>query len=163
MPDDSSETRRLLRRVQAGDAEARGDLLLHHRDRLTRMVAVRLHPRLQGRVDPADVVQDVYLEAAAHLDGYLANPVMPLFLWLRSVAAHKLLSLHRRHLGTEMRDAAREVPLPHGEWPAKPTSMARSLIDRSPQPGEAAFQAEWKRRLHEVLGSLPLRDRRVLE
>jgi RNA polymerase sigma-70 factor (ECF subfamily) len=163
MPDDSSETRRLLRRVEAGAPEARGDLLLHHRDRLTRMVAVRLHPRLQGRVDPADVVQDVYLEAAAHLDGYLRNPVMPFFLWLRSVAAHKLLSLHRRHLGTEMRDATREVPLPDVRMPAASSaSMAEALIDRAPRPSEAAMQAEWKARLRDALDELAPMDREVL-
>jgi RNA polymerase sigma-70 factor (ECF subfamily) len=163
MPGDSRETRRLLRRVAAGEVGARGDLLLRHRHSLDRLVAARLHPRLLARVDPADVVQDVFLEAAAHLDDYLRRPVMPFALWLRSVAVHKLLSLHRRHLGAEMRDASREVPLPHGEWPAEPTAMARALIDRSPQPGEAAIQAEWKRRLHEILGSLPHRDRRILE
>jgi RNA polymerase sigma-70 factor (ECF subfamily) len=163
MLDDPSETRRLLRRVQAGQAEARGDLLWQHREGLTRMVAVRLHPRLQGRVDPADVVQDVYLEAAAHLDGYLANPVMPFFLWLRSVALHKLLSLHRRHLGTEMRDATREVPLWHGDPPATASaSRAEALIDRGPQPGEAAMLAEWKDQLHEALDRLSAGDRRVL-
>jgi RNA polymerase sigma-70 factor (ECF subfamily) len=163
MAEDSGETRRLLRRVEAGEVEARGDLLLHHRDRLTRMVAVRLHARLQGRVDPADVVQDVYLEAAVHLDAYLSNPVMPFFLWLRSVAAHKLLSLHRRHLGAEMRDATREVPLPDGRLPAADSaSITRALIDRAPRPSEAAMQAEWKDRLRDALDELAPMDREVL-
>jgi RNA polymerase sigma-70 factor (ECF subfamily) len=83
MPDDSRETRRLLRRVAAGETGARGDLLLRHRHSLDRLVSARLHPRLLARVDPADVVQDVFLEAAAYLDDYLRRPVMPFFLWLR--------------------------------------------------------------------------------
>ena len=49
-----------------------------------RMVALRLDRRLQGRVDPSDVIQDAYLEAARRLPEYIREPApMPLFLWLR--------------------------------------------------------------------------------
>ena len=43
------------------------------RARLRRMVALRLDRRLQGRVDPSDVIQEAYLEAARRLPEYLAN------------------------------------------------------------------------------------------
>src|SRR4051812_11072823 len=83
-----------------------GVLLTEHQDRLCRVVAFRLDPRLQGRVDPADVVQDVFVEAAAHRERYFAGPSIPIFLWLRGIVANKLLEIHRHHLGTRMRDAA---------------------------------------------------------
>ena len=153
----------LLCRARAGDPRALAALFDHYRRRLRHMVRLRLDHRLAGRLDASDVLQEAYLEADRRFAEYLRDPSIPVFLWLRLVTGQKLTDLHRRHLGAEMRDASREVPLPHGEWPAEPTAMARALIDRSPQPGEAAIQAEWKRRLHEVLASLPLRDRRVLE
>jgi RNA polymerase sigma-70 factor (ECF subfamily) len=80
------------------------------------MVAVRLDPRLQGRVDPSDVLQEAYLEALRRLNDYLRGPEMPFYLWLRLVAGDRLARIHRHHLGAGMRDAARfdlgKVPAP---------------------------------------------------
>lgn len=101
----------LLARAAAGDARAWGNLLTAHEERLRRVIAFRLNPRLRGRVDPGDVVQEVYLEAVACRSNYFGQAVadgIPVFIWLRGVAANKLLEVHRRHLGTELRDAARE-------------------------------------------------------
>src|SRR5436309_9000425 len=117
MTDDSGETDRLLRLAADGDQGSWGTLLTRHEARLRRLVAFRLDQRLQGRVDPADVIQEVYLEALAHLGEYLQESVMPFFLWLRGITGNKLLELHRRHLGTRMRDAAREVSLYRGALP----------------------------------------------
>src|SRR5262245_56045129 len=44
----------LLDRAQSGDGGARSALMARHRDRLRRMVALRLDPRLAARVDPSD-------------------------------------------------------------------------------------------------------------
>ncbi len=40
-----------------------GGFLAGHRDRLRRMVALRLDERLLGRIDPSDVIQEAFLEA----------------------------------------------------------------------------------------------------
>src|SRR4051794_38369752 len=101
----------LLERAAIGDAQAWGTLLTEHQERLRRMVAFRLDSRLQGRVDASDVVQDAYLEAAALREHYFHNAALPLFLWLRGIVGNKLLEIHRHHLGTRMRDAARDVAL----------------------------------------------------
>jgi len=39
--------------------------------------------RLQGRVDPSDVLQEAYLDVARQLPAYRSKPGMPFFLWLR--------------------------------------------------------------------------------
>src|SRR5437868_14581460 len=70
----SDESDRLLRQAADGDKEAFGTLLTQHRDRLRRMIALRLDQRLQGRVDPSDVLQEVYLEASARPAEYLQRP-----------------------------------------------------------------------------------------
>jgi RNA polymerase sigma-70 factor (ECF subfamily) len=46
MPVDSSETNRVLEQAARGDGQAMGALLARHRDRLRRMVALRLDRRL---------------------------------------------------------------------------------------------------------------------
>lgn len=64
----SSEIDRLLRRAAAGDRESWGTLLTQHQERLRCMVALRLDRRLQGRIDPSDVLQEAYLEASSQLN-----------------------------------------------------------------------------------------------
>jgi RNA polymerase sigma-70 factor (ECF subfamily) len=80
MTGNPSETDRLLAQGSQGDRQSWGRLLARHRDRLRRMVALRLDRRLQGRIDPSDVIQEAYLEATARLAEYLRNPSMPFFL-----------------------------------------------------------------------------------
>jgi RNA polymerase sigma-70 factor (ECF subfamily) len=109
MANDPSDTRDLVERLRGGDRRALTDLFQRHRDRLHRMVELRMDARLQGRVDASDVLQDAFLDAAARLDGYLQGPELPAFLWLRLVVGERLAIYHRRHLGTRMRDAGQEV------------------------------------------------------
>src|SRR5262245_51079586 len=71
---DSSETNRLLRLAAGGDGGSLGTLLQRNEARLRRMIAFRMDPRLQGRVDPSDVIQDVCLAAAKSLLDYLSRP-----------------------------------------------------------------------------------------
>src|SRR5262249_25664974 len=77
MTDDPSEVDRLLRRAAEGDAQCLGALLERHGARLRRMVALRLDPRLQGRIAPSDVIQETYLEVSARLAEYVREPTMP--------------------------------------------------------------------------------------
>src|SRR5271169_6560682 len=103
MTKEPSETQRLLQRARAGEPGALGEIFARHRDRLRRMVDLRLDGRLRARLDPSDVIQEAYLEVASRLDEYLRDPKLPLFLWLRLVVGEQLTNLHRRHLGTQMR------------------------------------------------------------
>lgn len=160
---DSSGTNRLLQRAAGGDGESLGALLTRHKARLRRMVAFRLDPRLQGRIDPEDVIQEVNLAAAEHLADYLRQPTMPFFLWLRGIAGNKLLELHRRHLGTPRRDARREVSLYRGPMPgATSAALAARLLGEQTRPSEAAIRAEAKVRLQEALNAMEPLDREVL-
>src|SRR5215510_1160239 len=163
MSDDSSETNRLLERAAEGDKESWGVLLTRHRERLRRLVAFRMDQRLQGRIDPSDVIQEVCLEAGAALAEYLSRPSMPFFLWLRGIAGNKLLELHRHHLGTPMRDARREVSLYRASMPeATSAALAAQLLGRFSAPSEAAVRAEVKIRLQEALNQMDPLDREVL-
>jgi RNA polymerase sigma-70 factor (ECF subfamily) len=160
---DSSETNRLLDRAATGDGASWGALLTRHEARLRRMVAFRLDPRLRGRVDASDVIQEVHLEASRHLPDYLKEPGMPLFLWLRGIAGHKLLEVHRHHLGTPMRDARREIALCRGGLPgATSAAIAAQLLGHATRPSEAAMRAETRVRLQEALNSMDPLDREIL-
>lgn len=153
----------MLRLAAGGDGASLGALLQRHEDRLRRMVAFRLDPRLQGRVDASDVMQEVCLAAAKCLPDYLNRPAQPFFLWLRGIAGNKLLELHRYHLGTPMRDARREVSLYQASMPeASSAALAAQLMGRFSRPSEAAIRAEMKIRLQEALNQMDPVDREVL-
>ena len=60
-----SESDPLIERLRAGDRSALTGLFQVHRDRLRRMVELRIDARLRGRVDASDVLQDAFLSTAA--------------------------------------------------------------------------------------------------
>ena len=160
---DSSATRRRIERAASGDQDAWRSLVERYRDRLRRMVMVRLDQRLQGRLDPSDVLQETYFEAARQLADYLRHPVLPFFLWLRQLAGNRLFKLHRHHLRAQVRDAGREIPLYRGGCPeASSAALAAQLLGRECRPSEAALRAELKRRLQEALDLMDPVDREAL-
>jgi RNA polymerase sigma-70 factor (ECF subfamily) len=159
----SSETDKLLESLATGDREVWGDLLARHRQRLRSMVALRLDPRLQGRIDPSDVIQEAFLTASVQLDEYLKKPSMPFFLWLRAITGQKMLALHRHHLGKKIRDAGREVALYNRAIPeASSAALAAQLLGHETRPSQAAMRAELETRVHEALGAMDPIDREVL-
>jgi RNA polymerase sigma-70 factor, ECF subfamily len=163
MTGEASETAGLLRRAAQGDQAAWGALLVRSRDRLRRMVALRLDRRLQGRVDPSDIIQEACIDASARLAEYARQPDMPFFLWLRFLTGQRLVRVHRQHLGAEMRDVAREVSLYRGALPAATSAaLAAQLLGRDTRPSEAAVRAERSIRLQEALNSMDPLDREVL-
>src|SRR5215467_7505369 len=114
---DTRTNEELLAAARDGDEGALAVLVERHRERLERMVRLRIDRRLQGRVDPADVVQEAYLAVRGKFAQYMADPHLSFFLWLRLEVGQKLLEVHRFHLGTQMRDAGQEVSLHRGALP----------------------------------------------
>src|SRR5438067_8608422 len=142
-PTEPADCDALASRAAAGDEAALAELFGHYRKRLRQMVRLRLDRRLQGRVDPSDVLQEAYLDVAAQLPHYATKPEMSFFLWLRLVTGQRLMRIHRQHLGAALRDAGREVSLYHGALPqASSVSLAAQLLGRISTPSEAAMRAE---------------------
>jgi RNA polymerase sigma-70 factor (ECF subfamily) len=163
MPDQTSEVDQLLQRASQGDPSSWEALLGQSRQRLHRMVAFRLDQRLQGRVDPSDVLQDAYLEAWQDLGSYIRQPAIPFFLWLRGIAGNKLRELHRHHLGTQMRDPRREVSIYGGELSDSTTAaIAARLMGNLTGASEEALRDELKLRLQDALNTMDPLDREVL-
>jgi RNA polymerase sigma-70 factor (ECF subfamily) len=163
MPESQDENDERLRRAAEGDALSWEAIVAESRQRLRRMVAFRLDHRLQGRIDPSDVLQDAYLAAFQDLDAYLRLPAMPFFLWLKGIADNKLRELHRTHLGTQMRDPRREVSICGGAVPeTTSTACAAGLLDNLTRASEAAIRVELKVRLENALNAMEPLDREVL-
>jgi RNA polymerase sigma-70 factor, ECF subfamily len=163
MPIDSTAPDELLDRARGGDQQALAELFTRYRQRLERMVQLRLDRRLQGRVDPSDVLQEAYLDMARRAADFFAGPTLPFFLWLRLLTGQRLLAIHRQHFGTKMRDVGLEIALRHGAMPqASSASLAAQLLGRLTSPSQAAVRAEMQLRLQEALNSMDPLDREVL-
>ncbi len=163
MRDDTADTFQLLRDAAAGDQRAVNELFTRYQDRLRMMVRLRLNRRLQGRVDPSDVIQEAYLEISKHFAEYARAPTMPFYLWLRYITGQKLIAVHRHHLGVQMRDAGQEVSLYRGALPqASSVSLAAQLLGRLTSASQAAVRAETQIRVQEALNSMDPMDREVL-
>ena len=151
----------LLARVRAGDQPALADLFARHRDKLRRMVQLRLDHRLAGRVSPSDVLQEAYIDALKRIDHYFEKPDQPFFGWLRLVVGQRLADVHREHLA-QKRDVGHEVPIHRGGPGADSACLAACLLGSGTSPSHAAARTESFARLEEALDRMDALDREVL-
>ena len=149
-------------RLKSGDAEALGELFALYRARLWRTVNFRLGGRLAGRVDPDDVLQESYLVAAQRIDHYRQDWSASAFLWLRMIVLQALVDVHRRHMGTQKRDAGKELPI-FGHYPqATSASMAIHLVGDITSPSQAAIRAESLDLVERAIARMDAIDQEIL-
>jgi RNA polymerase sigma-70 factor (ECF subfamily) len=153
----------LAGRLRRGDEQALANIFSRNRERLWRMVNFRLHGGLRGRVDPDDVLQEAYLDAAKRIDHYASHPGMSPFVWLRLVVVQTLTDVHRRHLGARMRDVRQEVHIESCRYAqATSASMALQLIADRTSPSQAAARAEFFGTVEQAIDGMEPIDREVL-
>jgi RNA polymerase sigma-70 factor (ECF subfamily) len=163
MSDSSSAAISLIKRAMRGDRAAADALFARYRQRLKQMIQLRLHRALSSRVDASDVLQEAYLDAAARLDDFLASDNSSFYLWLRRITYHKIIDVHRRHLGAQARDARMEISLHRGPLPCVSSmSLAAQLLGRFTSPSDAAVKAEMRLAIQKALNQLDELDREVL-
>jgi RNA polymerase sigma-70 factor (ECF subfamily) len=142
--------------------EALAELFSRFHDRLVRMVSFRLDPRLVGRVDPEDVLQEAYIEVARRFDQFLTDPAVSAYVWIRQITWQTLLTVHRRHLG-QKRNVAQEVSLHSGGGGQQTScSLATSLVGQRTSPSQAAIRDERLSILRAAIDSMDDLDREVL-
>lgn len=163
MSSSTAAAEKLLERIRQGDDEALAEAFSLHRDRLWRTVNFRLDRRLTGRIDADDILQEAYLDVAQRIHHYLENPKTSFFVWLRMVVGQTLIDAHRRHLGAQMRDAAREVTIHGGAYPqATSVSLAAHLLGHLTSPSQAAVREEMTARVEQAIQSMEPIDQEVL-
>jgi RNA polymerase sigma-70 factor (ECF subfamily) len=156
-------TSRYLGEVRQGNRDALGLLFNLHRERLWRMLMIRIDRRVSGRIDPEDVLQETFIEVSQRIDEYLAAPEVPWYIWVRFLTIQRLHMMQRSHLGAQIRDANREKSLPEEAIsPAGVESLAGAFISGFTTPTQAAVRSELQARLRELLLSMDPLDREVL-
>ena len=152
----------LIQRAAAGDEAALTDLLDSYRDRLRRMVLLRMNPLLKSRLNPSDVLQESFLDAHRQFPEYANSQATSVYFWLRNIVSKRLGKLHRFHLDAEMRDAKREMSLDANLTGASSMFLAAHLAASSTSVDQKIFQAEVQVKLQAALAEIDEKDREVI-
>jgi RNA polymerase sigma-70 factor, ECF subfamily len=148
------EATELIRRARGGTTDALGQLLDRYGAYLGLLARVQVGRRLQGKIDPADLVQETFLEAHRHFAGFRGQCEPEVAAWLRQIMAGVLSNLLRRYLGTQGRDIRLERELA-GELDRSSQALDRGLADPGPTPSHLAVGRERAVLLADALGRLP--------
>jgi RNA polymerase sigma-70 factor (ECF subfamily) len=156
------DTDDLVRLAGEGDATAMGELFERHRARLAKMVEVRMDPRLRGRLDPSDVIQESLAAASQRIGHYAHERPLPFYPWLRQIAWEKLVHLHDRHLRAMKRSVAREQFLQPEISDESIVQLAECFVGSATSPSGVAVRKEIRERVRLALNTLSEEDREVL-
>jgi RNA polymerase sigma-70 factor (ECF subfamily) len=145
-----------------GGQTALASLFSTHQTRLERIVSFRLDPRIRGRIDAADVLQEAFLKVAERLPAFLESSDVSFFVWLRQQTLQTLVDIHRRQFRQKC-DVGREIRFAStGTCDGTSVSIAQFLIDQLTSPSQVVVNAEEMQWLQEALNSMNELDREVL-
>ena len=157
-----ADSDRVFRRASDGDEEAQAELLDRHRERLRRMIEIRLDRRVVARVDASDIVQETLANAYKRLPDYFADPKQSFFAWLRRIARDRLVDVYRAHIGAERRSVLKEDPWSPYVNDDAVGELADQTIASELNPNHHSLLEELKARTNRALRALHPRDREIL-
>jgi RNA polymerase sigma-70 factor, ECF subfamily len=123
--DAPSDSILLLRRIKAGDQGAVDALFRRYSRRLLSLVHFHLNPRVRGKVEAMDVLQEAFLRALRHLDKVRLDSREALMRWFSVIIRNKIQNMED-HFRADKRNALAEVCL---EPPASSQGGAGLLDD----------------------------------
>jgi RNA polymerase sigma-70 factor (ECF subfamily) len=156
--DDPAE---LIRESKATGEPAFGRLLSRYTNYLTFLARVEIGRRLQGKLDPADLVQETFLEAHRHFAAFRGTSEPEFTAWLRQILSGVLANTLRRYFGTKARDPRVEQEL-RAAVDQSSCMLAAQIASPGTSPSEAASRREQAVLFADALGRLPDDYREVI-
>src|SRR6516165_4942022 len=120
-----------------------------YRDYLRLLAGVQLDPRLRGKLDPSDVVQQTLARAHEKAAQFRGTSEAERAAWLRQILANQLAAAVRRYLAGK-RDAGRERSIQASVEDSSARLEALLAADQT-SPSERAVRHEEVCRLAEAL------------
>jgi RNA polymerase sigma-70 factor (ECF subfamily) len=161
MNTDVPELEQLLPQARAGDGLALGRLLELYRNYLTLLARYQIGRRLQGKVDPSDLIQETFLEAYRDFGRFRGTTEPELVSWLRRILATNLANLVGRYFGTQRRDVRLEQELADA-LDQSARALDWGLVARQSSPSQQAARRDQAVLLADALERLPEDYRQVL-
>jgi RNA polymerase sigma-70 factor (ECF subfamily) len=151
----------LIDRARGGNDAATGELLKGYSDYLALLARVQVGRRLQGKVDPGDLLQETFLEAHRQIRQFRGNSEGELLAWLRRILAGQIALTLRRYLGTKGRDVKLERELAV-QLDQSSHAMDGGLLATHSTPSQHASRREQAVLLAEALAKLSEDYREVI-
>jgi RNA polymerase sigma-70 factor (ECF subfamily) len=130
-----------------------------YRDYLLLLARLQFDPRLRGKLDPSDIVQQTLLQAHRKRDQFRGKSEVERAAWLRAILAHALADAARKYgQGVLGRERSLEVSLEESS-----RRLERWLEDSHPSPGQGLDRHEQLLRLAKALARLPDDQRQAVE
>lgn len=107
MPDENP-TQILIRGASQGDAQSLQRLLVLYHPRLRARLLRQMDPAMKAKIEPEDILQQVYLEAYRAIGQFDYRGKDSFLRWLFTILDRKLIDEHRA-LHAERRDVRREL------------------------------------------------------
>src|SRR5947209_4821589 len=109
--DERPEPEHLLAEARAQQNEGLGKLLDCYRNYLHLVARTQIDLHLQGRLDASDLVQETYLDACRDFGHFRGSSERELLAWLRQILVCNIARAVRTQVGTQKRDARRDISL----------------------------------------------------
>jgi len=151
---------KILKRAKEGDSAALGELLENFRNYLLFLARLQIDPRICGKLDAADIVQDTYLEAYQAFHQFRGENEVSFLAWLRQILATTLAASVRYYIGTKRRDVRMEREIC---FKVDQSSVFwNQLVSNISTPSLKVSRKEMETQLAEAMGKLPAHYRKVL-
>jgi RNA polymerase sigma-70 factor (ECF subfamily) len=140
------------------EAGSRGQVLDRYRDYLRLLARLQLDDRLQGKLDPSDVVQQTLVKAHKNLEQFRGQTDAELAGWLRRILANTMTDAVRKY--------QIELKLERSLVESLDDSSAKLeawLHDDSDSPSGHAVRNEQVLQLASALANLPDEQRQAVE
>lgn len=141
--------------------DADGRPLEQYRAYLHLVARMQLDSRLQGKLDPSDIVQIALLKAHKARDQFQMRGEEERAAWLRAILTRTLID-EARKFATDTRDAGRERSL-EAALEESSARLEAWLADEGSSPSKQAQREEQLLRVSRALAQLPDDQRTALE
>ena len=132
-----------------------------YRERLRKLLAVRMPEVLMRRLSVDDLMQETYVACGRRMEFLKAEPEVPMYLKLRRIALQVLADQQRHHLGAGKRDAMKESELPESD--DRSMEAWAQFVDTMSSTRTHMVRLERQALTRRVLGELSPADREILE
>lgn len=150
----------MLERARLGDSGTLGELLDNYRNYLLFLARLQIDPRICGKLDASDIVQETFLEAYQAFPKFRGVSEVSFLAWLRQILASTLATSVRYYLGTKQRDVRleREIYVKVDQ-----SSMFwNQLVSNISTPSLKVSRQEMENQIATAMGQLPEHYRTVL-
>lgn len=149
MADPITRSLELVTRAQGGDRDALERLIARYRERVLKIVRLRMGRRLRECVESQDILQETFLTAVQKLESFEMREEASLINWLARLAENQIRAKADYH-GAKKRDHERGARLDPSSGPPG----ARELGASATQPIDRLARDEEKRIVEECLAEL---------